>query len=190
MGHGAPTRLRRLSQRRGLGGLSGAFIGSRELHALLRGRRKGWGARAGAEGDFARGRRERSPLITRDPPAAEPRRARPGTKGFTAPPAGVRGGRVPRRIAPAPRRSGIARAPARAAPRGAATLGRGSGGGAGRVCASASGGERDARAACRCCALLGAAGTAPCAGHGTAEPDRRSAEGVGSFPVGAAFGRD
>ncbi|XP_072183591.1 uncharacterized protein [Excalfactoria chinensis] len=183
MGHGAPARLRRLSQRRGLGGLSGAFIGSRELHALLRGQRKGWGARAGAEGDFGRGRRERGPLITRDPPAVEPRRARSGAKRFV----GFRWGNE-RRPRPAPHRARNASGPhhagsrpCRAVPRGAATLGRGSGCGAGRVCASASGGERGARAACRCCALLGAAGTAPCAGHGRVGPGRRSAVGAGSF---------
>lgn len=182
MGHGAPARLRRLSQRRGLGGLSGAFIGSRELHALLRGRRKGWGARAGAEGDFARGRRERGPLITRDPPAAEPRRARPGAKRLAVRAAGGQEAAVSR-TASRPHR--ITRAPGRAAPRGAATLGWGSGGGARRVRSSASGGERGARAACRCCALLGAVGTAPCAGHGRAGP--AECGGCGIVPRGCRF---
>lgn len=56
----ARLRPRRLSQRRGPGALSGAFIGSRQLHALLpaaggRGGERGWGARAGAEGDSAGG---------------------------------------------------------------------------------------------------------------------------------------
>lgn len=79
----------------------------------------------------------------------------------------------------------ITRAPGRAAPRGAATLGWGSGGGARRVRSSASGGERGARAACRCCALLGAVGTAPCAGHGRAGP--AECGGCGIVPRGCRF---
>lgn len=185
MGHGAPARLRRLSQRRGLGGLSGAFIGSRELHALLRGRRKGWGARAGAEGDFARGRRERGPLITRDPPAAEPRRARPGAKRLAVRAAGGK-----RQPCPAPHR-------ARTASRGLPAVPRR---GALRPWAGAAAAERGASVRAR----PGASGVrgrraaaAPCWGpwerlraRGTAGPGRRSAGGAGSFPVGAAFGRD
>lgn len=84
VGHGAPPAG---SVRPGCrsavraAGLSGAFIGSRQLHALLRGRRKGWGARAGAEGDRARGRRERAPYNPRPRSRAGPGPVRPGSAG-------------------------------------------------------------------------------------------------------------
>lgn len=52
--------LQRLSRHRGPGALSGAFIASRQLHALLRGRRRGGGR-------LRWGRRERSLIIRARP---------------------------------------------------------------------------------------------------------------------------